>query len=160
MRRAMNRAASRPLLALLLLLAPLAAPADPALRELRSPLPYAELLLRLRAAVAAEGMGLVTEAGPTEVAAARGVMIPGDRVLGVFRNDFAVRAVRACPQAMIEAPARFHLREDPEGGSILSWKPPGAVFGAYEPLCGPAIAALGRELDPVFEAIAARALAP
>ncbi|MEO0683334.1 MAG: DUF302 domain-containing protein, partial [Pseudomonadota bacterium] len=39
---------------------------------------YAALLEDLRAAVKAEKMGLVTEAGPTEVAAKRGETIPGN----------------------------------------------------------------------------------
>ncbi|SFI29634.1 DUF302 domain-containing protein [Albimonas pacifica] len=155
----------RPLIVALALLAPPAAAAPerveprPGLRVIETAIPYAELLPRLRAAIAAEGMGLVTEAGPTEAAAARGETIPGDRVLGVFRNDFAVRALRACLPAMIEAPVRFHLVETPQGAS-LSWKTPGAVFAAYADDCGPGIAGIGAELDPIFEAIAARAVAP
>ncbi|MDR9440973.1 MAG: DUF302 domain-containing protein, partial [Halomonas sp.] len=57
-------------------------------------LAYDELLEALREAVEAEGMFVVTEAGPTEAAANRGVSIPGNRVVGVFRNDFAVRILR------------------------------------------------------------------
>tara|TARA_B100002003_G_scaffold119444_1_gene110142 strand:+ start:91 stop:561 length:471 start_codon:yes stop_codon:yes gene_type:complete len=131
----------------------------PGWRVIETAIPYAKLLPRLREAVAAEAMGLVTEAGPTEAAAARGEIIPGDRVLGVFRNDFAVRALRACVPAMIEAPVRFHLAETPQGAT-LAWKTPGAVFAAYVDDCGPAIGEIGAELDPIFEAIARRATAP
>ncbi|MEO1688010.1 MAG: DUF302 domain-containing protein [Pseudomonadota bacterium] len=121
---------------------------------------YAALLEDLRAAVKAEKMGLVTEAGPTEVAAKRGETIPGNRVLGVYRNDFAVRAVRLFPAAMIEAPIRFYVTEDADGSATLSWKTPGFVFAPYAAEAGPDLAAMAGELDAIFEAIAARATAP
>lgn len=125
-------------------------------RVVATDIPYAEFLPRLREAIRAEEMGLVTEAGPTEVAASRGVEIPGDRVLGVFRNDFAVRALRASRASMIEAPIRFHVRETGEG-AILAWKTPSHVFGPYLDEGGLKLAEVAAELDAIFEAIAARA---
>ncbi|MEM1314829.1 MAG: DUF302 domain-containing protein [Pseudomonadota bacterium] len=118
---------------------------------------YPELLESLRAAVTAEKMGLVTEAGPTEVARNRGEEIPGNRVVGVFRNDFAVRAVRLHPQAMIEAPIRFYVTEDSDGSATLSWKTPSLVFAPYMEAAGPDLEAMAGELDAIFEAIGARA---
>lgn len=115
---------------------------------------YAELLERLRAAVREAGMGLVTEAGPTEAARNRGEEIPGNRVIGVFRNDFAVRAVRIAPAAMIEAPIRFYVTEDSDGTATLSYKTPGFVFAPYEDIGGENLAALAGELDVIFAAIA------
>ena len=121
---------------------------------------YAGLLADLKAAVKAEGMFVVTEAGPTEAAKARGIAIPGNRVVGVFRNDYAVRALAASTAAMIEAPVRFYVTENPEGGASLSYKPPAAVFAPYFPEGGAELQAVAAELDAVFAAIAARALAP
>lgn len=118
---------------------------------------YARLLDDLRAAVAAETMGLVTEAGPTEAARARGVAIPGNRVVGVFRNDFAVRILALSTAAMIEAPLRFYVTEAPDGRGWLSWKRPSAVFAPYAAEAGEALVAAARELDAVFDAIGARA---
>lgn len=120
--------------------------------------PYATLLADLRAAVTAEKMGLVTEAGPTEAAAARGVTIPGNRVVGVFRNDFAVRALAASTAAMIEAPIRFYVVERSGGGSTLAYKTPSHVFAPYAVEGGAALAQIAAELDAIFAAIAARAL--
>ncbi len=120
--------------------------------------PYARLLEDLREAVRAENMGLVTEAGPTEAAAARGVTIPGNRVVGVFRNDFAVRALAASEAAMIEAPIRFYVTERPEGGATLAYKTPSFVFAPYAEEGGAELAAVAQELDAIFAAIAARAL--
>lgn len=117
---------------------------------------YTEAVEALRAAIAAEKMGLVTEAGPTEAAAARGVTIPGNRVLGVFRPDFAVRALAASEAAMIEAPIRFYVTEQPDGTATLSWKTPSHVFGPYMTEGGADLAAVATELDAIFTAIADR----
>jgi uncharacterized protein (DUF302 family) len=117
---------------------------------------YGGALEALRAAIAAEGMVLVTEAGPTEAAASRGVTIPGNRLLGVFRNDFAVRALAASEAAMIEAPIRFYVSEQPDGTAVLAWKTPGHVLAPYLAEGGPKLAAVAAELDAIFAAIAAR----
>ena len=119
---------------------------------------YAALLASLKEAVKAEGMFVVTEAGPTEAAARRGIEIPGNRVVGVFRNDFAVRAVRASTAAMIEAPIRFYVTEDADGTATLSYKLPGFVFAPYMAEGGEALAAVAEELDALFAAIAERAI--
>jgi uncharacterized protein (DUF302 family) len=123
-----------------------------------SPKTYAVLLADLKQAVAAEKMGVVTEAGPTEAAAARGVTLPGNRVVGVFRPDFAIRALQASEAAMIEAPIRFYVTERPDGSSTLSYKTPSFVFAPYAAEGGAELAAVAAELDIVFAAIAARAL--
>lgn len=128
-------------------------------RVIETDLSYAELLDSLRASVKAEKMGLVTEAGPTEVARRRGEEIPGNRVIGVFRNDFAVRAVRLHPAAMIEAPIRFYVTENPDGSATLSWKTPSFVFAPYVEAAGPELVAIAGELDAIFEAIGDRAAA-
>lgn len=118
---------------------------------------YAELLENLRAAVSAEEMGVVTDVGPTEIAAKRGEEIRGNRVVGVFRNDFAVRAVRANVAAMIEAPIRFYVTEDKDGTATLSWKTPSHVFSPYFDEGGEKLRAIAEELDTIFKAIAVRA---
>lgn len=120
-------------------------------------LAYADLLQRLKEAVKAEGMFVVTEAGPTEAAKRRGVEIPGNRVVGVYRNDFAVRALAASTPAMIEAPIRFYVTEDPDGTATLSYKLPSFVFAPYMDEGGDALRAVASELDAIFAAIAARA---
>ncbi|MDY0213633.1 MAG: DUF302 domain-containing protein [Desulfuromonadaceae bacterium] len=117
---------------------------------------YIELLENLRAAVSAEEMGIVTDVGPTEAAAKRGEEIRGNRVVGVFRNDFAVRAVRANVAAMIEAPIRFYVTEDKDGTATLSWKTPSYVFSPYFDEGGK-LRAIAEELDTIFKAIAVRA---
>lgn len=118
---------------------------------------YSELLHTFHEAVDAEGMAVVTEAGPTEVAASRGETIPGNRVLGVFRNDFAVRIIRISVPAMIEAPVRFYVTEEDDGTATLSWKTPSHVFDPYMGQGEDGLRDVAGELDTIFEAIAERA---
>jgi uncharacterized protein (DUF302 family) len=118
---------------------------------------YPGLLDSVRAAIRAEGMYLVTEAGPTAAAKQRGIAIPGNRVLGVFRNDYAVRTLAVSTAAMIEAPIRLYVTENADGTATLSYKTPSAVFAPYLDEGGAALRAIGAELDLVFAAIAAAA---
>jgi uncharacterized protein (DUF302 family) len=119
--------------------------------------PYAELVEAVKAATAQNGMGVVTEAGPTEAAAQRGVAIPGNRVIGVFSNDFAVRVLEVSIAAMIEAPIRFYVTEADDGTATLSYKTPSFVFAPYMDEGGAALADIAAALDERFAAIAAEA---
>ena len=118
---------------------------------------HADLLERLIAAIADEGMGVVTQAGPTGAARQRGIEIPENSVVGVFNNDFAVRILELSTAAMIEAPIRFYVTEDPDGTATLSWKEPSFVFAPYADEGGESLAEIARELDRRFTAIAERA---
>ncbi|PMX56079.1 hypothetical protein C1Y13_30015, partial [Pseudomonas sp. FW305-33] len=75
--------------------------------------------------------GLVTSASASQGAKAAGVDIPGNKVFGIFRNDFARRMLAASVAAGIEAPIRFYVTENPDGTATLSYKTPGAVFAPY-----------------------------
>lgn len=116
--------------------------------------PFGLLLADLKQAVTDNKMGLVTEAGPTAAAAARGVVLPGNRVVGVFRVDFAIRILPLSEAAMIEAPIRFYVTEDPDGGAVLSYKTPSFVFSPYLSEGGEGLAEVASELDAIFSRIA------
>lgn len=92
---------------------------------------YSTLTSHLKDAVTDNDMGIVTDVGPTQAATKRGVTIPGNRVVGVFRNDFAVDILRLSVPAMIEAPIRFYVTENGDGTATLSWKQPSGVFSPY-----------------------------
>lgn len=121
---------------------------------------YATLLDDLREAVEEAGMAVVTEAGPTEAAAQRGETIPGNRVVGVFRNDFAVTIIRESVPAMVEAPLRFYVTEDDADSATLSWKHPSDVFAPYITEHTPDLANAAQELDVIFQRIGDNAVAP
>ncbi|MBZ0132384.1 MAG: DUF302 domain-containing protein [Rhodocyclaceae bacterium] len=95
-------------------------------------------------------MGLVASASASRGAAARGVKIPGNMVLMVFRNDYAVRMLAASVAAGIEAPLRLYLTENADGSTTISYVRPSAVFAPYG---SAALDAMARELDPVFDKI-------
>ena len=121
---------------------------------------YPGLLASLKDAIEAEGLFIVTEAGPTEAAASRGVDIPGNRVIGVFRNDYAVRILRLSVPAMIEAPMRFYVTENDDGSATLSWKRPTHLLDPYVEQAGEELETIAEELDTRFFVIAKRSIAP
>jgi uncharacterized protein (DUF302 family) len=112
---------------------------------------FDELVEHLKAAVEANEMVVVTQACASCGAAKRGVEIPGNMVLGVYRNDFAVRMLAASVPAGIEAPIRFYVTEGADGKAALSYRMPSAVFAPY----GSAdLAAMAKELDQIWQKIA------
>ena len=117
-------------------------------------LEFEALIDGLKTAVKANGMFVVTQAGPTGAAKRRGIEIPGNRVIGVYNNKFAVRAIRLSVPAMIEAPIRFYVTEDDDGTATLSYKTPSHVFGPYFAEGGDDLVALAAELDGIFAQIA------
>jgi uncharacterized protein (DUF302 family) len=128
-------------------------------RVIDSAKPYAAMVDAVKTATAANMMGVVTEAGPTDAAKELGVTLPGNRVIGVFNPKFAVRVLPLSTAAMIEAPIRFYVTEDADGSSTLAWKTPSHVFAPYVAEAGPELTVIAAELDAKFEAIAAAATA-
>lgn len=116
--------------------------------------PYKALINDLKLAVKANGMGVVTQAGPTGAAANRGITIPGNRVIGVFNNKFAVAILKTSVAAMIEAPISMYVTENIGGTATLSYKTPSHVFAPYLDEGGDTLAGLAAELDLRFGVIA------
>ncbi|MGI9370175.1 MAG: DUF302 domain-containing protein [Ruegeria sp.] len=115
---------------------------------------YDELVSDVVEAVKANGLIVVTQAGPTKAAASRGITIPGNRVIGVFNNDFAVRVLETSTAAMIEAPIRFYVTENSDGTATLSYKTPSYVFSPYAPEGGVELTKIAQELDSRFQQVA------
>ena len=126
------------------------AQSDSGYRIVRARAPYARLEERLKDAIAKNGMNFVNRASASDGAKGRDVIIRGDAVIGVFRNDFAVRMLEANVDAGIEAPIRLHLVEEADGSTSIRYYRPSAVFGRYQ---GDKIRALATELDAIFEKI-------
>lgn len=114
---------------------------------------YADLVAKLEKAIAGNKMGLVNAASASDGAKAQGFTIPGNRVVGVFRNDFARRMLAASVQAGIEAPIRFYVTEGADQRATLSYRTPGAVFAPYLDRAGPDLKAVATELDVIFAKI-------
>ena len=150
------------------LLAALLLAASPAWAEDMQPRPgfaiypsgkaYEDLVSDTVAAIKENGLFVVTQAGPTKAAASRGITIPGNRVLGAFNNDYAVRVLETSTAAMIEAPIRFYVTENTDGTATLSYKTPGFVFAPYADQGGDALGEIAAELDAKFQDIAETAV--
>ncbi|MEO9820957.1 MAG: DUF302 domain-containing protein [Paracoccaceae bacterium] len=115
---------------------------------------YSQLIGDLKSAVKANKFGVVTQAGPTAAAKNRGIKIPGNRVIGVFNNVYAVRTLNISTAAMIEAPIRFYVTENENGSATLSYKHPSTVFAPYIGEAGPELETIASELDVTFSKIA------
>ena len=116
---------------------------------------FNQLFAALETAVDANNMGMVGRASASRGASRRGVKIPGNAVIGVYRNDFAVRMLKASVPAGIEAPLRLYITETADGGATLTYRRPSAVFAPYK---SAALDAMARELDAIFAKIAAQAV--
>lgn len=129
----------------------------PGMMAVDTPHKFSVLVGRLEKAIEANKMGLVAQASASRGAAARGVKIPGNAVLMVFRNDYAVRMLTASVTAGIEAPLRLYVTERATGGASIAWRTAGATFAPY---ANADLDSLARELDPVIEKIVRDAAAP
>ena len=126
----------------------------PGTQSLKSAYGFPETVVRLEKSIEANKMGLVARASASAGAAARGVTIPGNVVLMVFRNDYAVRMLAASITAGIEAPLRIYVTEDANGKASVTYRTPTAVFAPYANAQSDDMA---KELDPVFARIVAGA---
>ena len=123
----------------------------------RTTKPFGQLVDDVKSAAKANKMGVVTQAGPTGAAKKRGITIPGNRVIGLFNNVYAVSILDLSPAAMIEAPIRMYVTENEDGTATLSYKLPSTVFAPYTDEAGPELLKLADELDTIFAAISSDA---
>ena len=120
---------------------------------------YAEMVEAVRAAVGKAPIAIVTQASASDGARMQGKTIPGNRIFGLYRNDYARRMLDASIAAGIEAPIRMYVTENADGTATLSYKTPSAVFSPYFDEGGAKLRDLASELDGVFAQVAADALA-
>lgn len=118
-------------------------------------LPVDEVADKLVAAIAAYPMGLVAHANGQANCAKKGISVPADQVLEVFRPDYAVKVWAADKTAGIDIPLRIHLYEA-DGKTWVAHRPASDVF---KPYVNPQLDALGGELDVIFNQLLAT-LAP
>lgn len=118
---------------------------------------FVQLVDDVKSAAAANKMGVVTQAGPTDAAKSRGITIPGNRVIGLFNNVYAVDILNLSTAAMIEAPIRVYVTENADSTATLSYKLPSTVFAPYMNEAGADLIRMAAELDVIFASISAEA---
>ena len=92
---------------------------------------FGQLRNSLEAAIEKSGMYVVTSASAGAGAKRRGIDIPSNLVLGIYRNDFAVLMLKASVPSGIEALLRFYVTGNADGTATLTYREPSAVFRAY-----------------------------
>ena len=122
----------------------------PEIRTVNSQVPFDTMVQRLEKSIVDNKMGLVAQASASKGAASKGIKIPGNAVLMVFRPDFAVRMLKASVAAGIEAPLRIYITENADGTTSVSYRTPSVVFSPYR---NSELDALATELDPIFDRI-------
>ena len=130
--------------------ASLEAAGPPTIRTVAMHLAFDRAVERLEMSIASNEMLLVTRASASAGAAARGISIPGNAVLDVFRNDYAVRMLRNSIAAGIEAPLRLYVTEGPDGRATVIYRLPSHVFAPYG---DGDLAVMARELDTILAKI-------
>ncbi|MFA6310047.1 MAG: DUF302 domain-containing protein [Sterolibacterium sp.] len=106
---------------------------------------------RLKAATAAVPMGLVAHLDGQANCAKKGITVPPDQILEIFRPDFAVRVWAADKRAGLDIPIRVHVCQH-AGQTWVACRMPSQVFAPYA--CA-ALDAIGQELDEIFARILA-----
>lgn len=158
MRRIAKRLALTLLLMLVFVSPTLAAPRGTgAIVTVKAKYDFKTLLARLEDAVTKNDMLVVAKASASVGAEKRGIKIPGDAVILVFRNDFAVRMLAANTAAGLEAPIPIHVYEATDGTARIAYRPPSVIFAPYRQK---ALDAMAREMDPIFKQIVTQAAAP
>jgi len=122
----------------------------PEIRTVNSQVPFDTMVQRLEKSIVDNKMGLVAQASASKGAASKGIKIPGNAVLMVFRPDFAVRMLKASIAAGFEAPLRIYITENADGTTSVSYRTPSVVFSPYR---NSELDALATELDPIFDRI-------
>jgi len=101
---------------------------------------------KLTAVIAAYPMGLVAHINGQANCAKKGITVPPDQILEVFRPDYAVKVWAAEKAAGFDIPLRIHLYEA-NGRTWVAHRPASTVF---QPYANSQLDALGVELDATF----------
>lgn len=101
---------------------------------------------KLLAAVALYPMGLVAHANGQLNCAKKGITVPADQVLEIFRPDYAIKVWAADKTAGIDIPLRIHVYEA-DGQSRVAYRPAVEVF---KPYANAQLDTLALELDAIF----------
>lgn len=101
---------------------------------------------KLIAAITAYPMGLVAHINGQANCAKKGITVPADQILEVFRPDYAIKVWAADKAAGIDIPLRIYLYEQ-DGRTWVAHRPASEVFLSY---ANPQLNILGGELDTIF----------
>jgi len=106
---------------------------------------------KLPEAAQAVPMGVLAHLNGQANCAKKGITVPADQILEIFRPDFAIRVWQAHKPAGIDIPLRIHLY-DAGGKTVVNYRTAAEVFAPY---ASPALDAIAGDIDPIFTRILA-----
>lgn len=106
---------------------------------------------KLTEAAQAVPMGVLAHLNGQANCAKKGIEVPADQILEIFRPDFAIRVWKAHKPAGIDIPLRIHLYAA-EGKTVVSYRTAEAVFAPY---AVPELTAIAADIDRIFRGILA-----
>lgn len=108
-----------------------------------STLPFEDVLTRLRSAIETAGLWVLHEIDPQKVLERGGHVIDPARQILFFHPDLMVRLLQANQAALLEAPLKLAVLQQPDGSVTIRWFDPAAAFARYR---NPVLAELGQDL--------------
>ena len=106
---------------------------------------------KLTEAAQAVPMGVLAHLNGQANCAKKGIAVPADQVLEIFRPDFAIRVWQAHKPAGIDIPLRIHLY-DAGGKTVVNYRTAAEVFAPY---ASAALDSIAGDIDPIFVRILA-----
>lgn len=106
---------------------------------------------KLTEAAQAVPMGVLAHLNGQANCAKKGIEVPADQILEIFRPDFAIRVWKAHKPAGIDIPLRIHLYVL-DGKTVVSYRTADEVFAQY---AIPELTAIAADIDRIFSAILA-----
>ena len=106
-------------------------------------LPFEEVLTRLRQAIEAAGLWVLHEIDPQKVLQRGGYEIGPARQILFFHPDLMVRLLQANPAALLEAPLKVAVMQQPDRSVAVRWNDPVTAFGRYG---NPVLTEMGQDL--------------
>jgi len=100
-------------------------------RALAVTMDFEEVLSKLRFAIAQEQCWIIHEINPQQLLRKEGHEIRGARQLLFFHPRFMVKLLARDPRAVIEAPLKLVVWEQPDGSVTLTYHDPAARFAHY-----------------------------
>lgn len=106
-------------------------------------LPFEAVLTRLRQAIEAAGLWVLHEIDPQKVLQRGGYEIGPARQILFFHPDLMIRLLQANPAALLEAPLKLAVMQQPDGYTMIRWQNPAVAFGRYG---NPVLTEMGQDL--------------
>jgi uncharacterized protein (DUF302 family) len=106
-------------------------------------LPFEEVLTRLRQAIQAARLWVLHEIDPQKVLQNGGYEISPARQILFFHPDLMVRLLQSNPAALLEAPMKLAVMQQPDRSVAVRWKDPTAAFSRYG---NPILTDIGQDL--------------